>query len=146
MLLVTDSLKYRESTSDPFQKLSLSANFDAPVAVENGGTGADNAADARVNLGITVYHKLVLGTTSAAGNLVLGLNSTDHILIAAATNRKTSGYRTAFYNIMPCGADTDGNLFVTAFQPGTSQTTSLASTAIAVDVWYILNNSVNVTA
>ena len=68
MLLVTNSLKFRESTSDPFQKLSLSANFDAPVAVENGGTGADNAADARTNLGAAPMPTVIVSNTSLSGS------------------------------------------------------------------------------
>ena len=71
MLLVTDSLKYRESTSDPFQKLSLSANFDAPVAIEAGGTDADNAADARINLGAAPMPTVIVSNTSLSGSTYL---------------------------------------------------------------------------
>lgn len=51
-LIVTDALKFRESENDQFRRLSLSANFNAPVPISQGGTGADNAADARANLAV----------------------------------------------------------------------------------------------
>ena len=108
MLLVTDSLKYRESTSDPFQKLSLSANFDAPVPISEGGTGADNAADARINLGVdglqlkSVTIDIILSqqtwTTSGAGMYYIASSASIPIpgatkVVAVSLNADWSGLR-----------------------------------------------------
>ena len=100
-------------------------------------------ASGTILTGRTIFHKLLKGTTSAAGNLVTGLNIADYVIIGAATNRAQSGYLTESYNLIPCGADASGNLFLTAIKP--SDMSLITRTAIAVDIWYIDNDSVDVT-
>ena len=100
-------------------------------------------ATGKVKKKFTVYHQLLKGTTSAAGNLVTGLNTADYVIIGAATNRTQSGYLTESFNLIPSGADASGNLFFTAIKP--SDMSLIARTAIAVDIWYIDNDSADVT-
>lgn len=66
-IVVSDTLKFRETENDPWQRLALSADFDSPVPVSMGGTGADNAADARTNLGIVDDTTSTLSITKASG-------------------------------------------------------------------------------
>lgn len=94
-----------------------------------------------------VYHKTIKGTTSAAGNISTGLGRNDYILVGAIANRSVSGYYSGAYNILVGGASNDTNPIytITAVQPGTSQTVVLASTAVAIDIYYIQNHGVNAT-
>lgn len=91
-LIVTDALKFRESENDQFRRLSLSANFNTPVPVSQGGTGADNAADAITNLGFESganYCKLPDGTIMQWGETTLNVED-------ALTQIGTSGIYAGF--------------------------------------------------
>lgn len=90
-----------------------------------------------------IYHKLLTGTTSSAGNLTTGLTRTSHILLSAVTNRNTEGYYTSTYNLLQGGCDASGNLFVSAYKPNDGSL--LTNTAIAVDIYYMVNDAVDVT-
>lgn len=122
---------------DNVQQYSASNPPPYPVTSVNGQTGA-----VTVSASLTIYHKLLKGTTSASGNLNTGLNKADYIIIAANVNRGESGYYSSFYNILPSGANSSGDLSITAVIPGSSGSPVLASTAIAVDLYYIANTSI----
>lgn len=65
-LIVTDALKFRESENDQFRRLSLSANFNTPVPVSQGGTGATTAAQAAKNLNVLPLGEVVTKIPSGA--------------------------------------------------------------------------------
>lgn len=65
-LIVTDALKFRESENDQFRRLSLSANFNTPVPVSQGGTGATTAAQAAKNLNVLHLGEVVTKIPSGA--------------------------------------------------------------------------------
>lgn len=69
-------LQFRETKNDPWQKLS--ADFGSPVPVSMGGTGANNAADARVNLGILDY-------VYPVGSIYMSVNATSPATLFGGT-------------------------------------------------------------
>lgn len=85
-LIVTDALKFRESENDQFRRLSLSANFNTPVPVSQGGTGADNAADARANLAVLPL----------AGGTLTGKVISDYTDVGIVTQHGTANNEAGF--------------------------------------------------
>lgn len=69
-------LQFRETKNDPWQKLS--ADFGSPVPVSMGGTEANNAADARVNLGILDY-------VYPVGSIYMSVNATSPATLFGGT-------------------------------------------------------------
>lgn len=104
-------------------------------------------ASGTIQRGVTVYRTRVHGTTDSTGVLSTGIVAANYTIIACLAYRGQSGSYTGFYNLAVSGISSnsaDATWSVTAFQ-NNANATALANQLIYFDVYYIENNSVEVT-
>ena len=96
MLFVTNSLKFRESASDPFQKLSLSANLDAiamPTIVNESTTVSANVTDATYTVsgaGVVVVFAGVVNDSDDYGEWAARIYHNGSLVMGEGTRWATS--------------------------------------------------------
>lgn len=76
--------------------------FTQPVMIGSGGTGAQNAKEARENLGVKVTRLTPASTTLNATNKVVNFNATDYSLLLVVG--RTSPDAPYISMVIPCGA------------------------------------------